>query len=154
MRFPWSTPTGADRSPITAPGSWWPIPCSTWRGAGSACAEFVSLLEETLIDLLAGYNIRGGRRPGAPGVYVAGKKIAAIGLRIKRGCSYHGLSLNVAMDLAPFTRIHPCGYRDMTVTQLRDEGGPDRLGEVADALVTGLVAALGYTEWDDTDRAQ
>lgn len=120
---------------------------------GLGVRELVTRLEGAVIELLAGFRIRGQRREGAPGVYVAGRKVAAIGLRIKRGCSYHGLSLNVAMDLVPFTRIHPCGYRDLAVTQLCDEGGPDRLDEVADALVTRLVPALGYTAWDETHTA-
>lgn len=88
------------------------------RRRGLGIKNFVHLLEESLIELLAGYGIDAGRRPGAPGVYVAGEKIAALGLRVRRGCSYHGLSLNVDMDLAPFARIHPCGYPGLRVTQL------------------------------------
>jgi lipoyl(octanoyl) transferase len=70
-----------------------------------------------VIDLLAGYGVAAARLAGAPGVYVGGAKIAALGLRIKHGCSYHGVSLNVAMDLAPYAAINPCGYEGMAVTQ-------------------------------------
>jgi lipoyl(octanoyl) transferase len=84
--------------------------------------SLVSRLEQAVIDLLADYDIEAHRREKAPGVYVAGRKIAALGLRVRRGCSFHGLSFNVNMDLAPFARIHPCGYRDLEVTQLADLG--------------------------------
>jgi lipoyl(octanoyl) transferase len=79
----------------------------------------VTALEQAVIDLLSALGITGERRIGAPGVYVAGAKLAALGLRVRRGCCYHGLSLNVAMDLAPFSRINPCGYAGLAVTDLR-----------------------------------
>jgi lipoyl(octanoyl) transferase len=82
----------------------------------------VRLLEQSVIDLLADYSIRAGRRDKAPGVYVDGRKIAALGLRVRRGCCYHGLSLNVDMDLAPFSMINPCGYAGLEVTQLVELG--------------------------------
>ncbi len=81
--------------------------------------SLVAALEGVLIHLLADYGIVATRRPGAPGVYVGGKKIAALGLRISRGCSLHGLSLNVDMDLSPYQRIDPCGYPNLAVTQMR-----------------------------------
>ena len=87
--------------------------------------ELVQAMEQAIIDLLADYAIAAARRPGAPGVYVGDAKVAALGLRVRRGCSYHGLSLNVAMDLAPFAAINPCGYSDLPVTQLRDLGVAD-----------------------------
>ena len=77
-------------------------------------------LEQAVIDLLAEYGITAVGRREAPGVYVNGAKIAALGLRVRRGCCYHGLSFNVAMDLEPFSRINPCGYPGMAVTQLAD----------------------------------
>lgn len=80
--------------------------------------ELVRRIEQSLIDLLAEYGLAAQRLAGAPGVYVDGAKIAALGLRMKNGCSYHGLALNVDMDLAPFAAIDPCGYADMAVTQL------------------------------------
>jgi lipoyl(octanoyl) transferase len=79
----------------------------------------VNRIEQAVIDLLADYGVAAERREGAPGVYVDGAKIAALGLRIKHGCSYHGVSLNVDMDLAPYAAINPCGYAGMAVTQLR-----------------------------------
>ena len=94
--------------------------------------RFVWLLEQAAIDLLEG---RGERRPGAPGVYVDGAKIAALGIRVAKGRAYHGLALNVDMDLAPFGAIDPCGYPGLAVTQLRDlkvetSGAGDRLAHI------------------------
>ena len=79
----------------------------------------VQRIEQAVIDLLADYDVKAERREGAPGVYVGAAKIAALGLRIKHGCSYHGVSLNIDMDLAPYDAINPCGYAGMAVTQLR-----------------------------------
>jgi lipoyl(octanoyl) transferase len=84
--------------------------------------SLVRLLEQTVIDLLTDYSLRAQRRAKAPGVYVNDCKVAALGLRIRKGCSFHGLSLNVDMDLAPFAMIDPCGYSGLEVTQLRDLG--------------------------------
>lgn len=84
--------------------------------------QLVSLLEQAMIDVLAHYNIEAIAKPEAPGVYVDGKKIGSIGIRIKNHCSYHGLSFNNDMDLTPFTRINPCGYRGLEVTQLKNLG--------------------------------
>ncbi|MBS0462877.1 MAG: lipoyl(octanoyl) transferase LipB [Proteobacteria bacterium] len=100
--------------------------------------ELVERIEQSVIDVLAEWNIIGERRDGAPGVYVAGAKIAALGLRVRRGCSFHGLAFNVAMDLSPFARINPCGYQGLQVTSVRDLGGPSQ----AAALVGPLVEAL------------
>ena len=94
--------------------------------------ELVNRIEQAVIDLLAGYGITAARREGAPGVYVGDAKVAALGLRIRNGCSYHGVSLNVDMDLSPFAAINPCGYAGMAVTQLRDLGvnvSPSAAGE-------------------------
>lgn len=105
--------------------------------------ELVSRIEQALIDFLAGCGVEGERRAGAPGVYVGGAKIAALGLRVKNGCSYHGLSLNVDMDLSPFAAINPCGYEGMPVTQLRElcgEADPKIIGE---QLLTHLQTHLG-----------
>jgi lipoyl(octanoyl) transferase len=84
--------------------------------------SLVRKLEQAVIDLCADYAIEAQRRDKAPGVYVDGRKLAALGLRIRKGCAFHGLSLNIDMDLAPFSMIDPCGYRDLEVTQLRDLG--------------------------------
>jgi len=86
---------------------------------GIKVKQFVALLEQSVIDLLDG---RGERRPGAPGVYAGGAKVAALGIRVSRGCAFHGLALNVDMDLAPFDAIDPCGYPGLRVTQTRDLG--------------------------------
>ena len=104
------------------------------RRRGGGVRQLVGLMEDAVIDLLTGYGIAAHARRDAPGVYVQGKKIAALGLRVRHGCSYHGLSLNVAMDLAPFRRINPCGHAGLEVTQVCDEGGPDHLAEVTAAL--------------------
>jgi len=84
--------------------------------------SLVRLLEQSVINLLADYSVRAGRRDKAPGVYVDGRKIAALGLRVRRGCCYHGLSLNVDMDLSPFSMINPCGFAGLEVTRLADLG--------------------------------
>ncbi len=104
--------------------------------------QLVSLLEQAVIDVLTGYGIAAHTRRDAPGVYVQGKKIAALGLRVRHGCSYHGLSFNVNMDLAPFQRINPCGYAGLEVTQLCDEGRPDNLADVGAALLGCLQRRL------------
>lgn len=101
----------------------------------------VRLLEQAVIDCLAGYGIRGERREGAPGVYVQDRKVAALGLRVRRGCTFHGLALNVAMDLSPYTRINPCGFKGLEVTQLSDLGGPDQWQQVA-ADISEEIAGL------------
>ncbi|WP_338065364.1 lipoyl(octanoyl) transferase LipB [Thiospirillum jenense] len=92
------------------------------RRAGLGVRQVVQLLEQAVILLLAELGITADRREQAPGVYVNGAKIAALGLRVRRGCSYHGLALNLNMDLMPFTRINPCGYSDLQVTQLSNCG--------------------------------
>jgi lipoyl(octanoyl) transferase len=110
--------------------------------AGLKVRELVCLLEQAVIDLLASYNVAAARRDGAPGVYVGGAKIAALGLRVRRGCCYHGVALNVDMDLAPFAAIDPCGYPGLAVTQCRDLGiaaGADALGEQLAARIAALI---------------
>ena len=91
--------------------------------------ELVHRIEQALIDTLAHWNVVAARRDGAPGVYVGDAKVAALGLRVRRGCSFHGLAFNVAMDLEPFHRINPCGYKGLEVTQLLDLGGPSQLAD-------------------------
>jgi len=104
--------------------------------------SLVNRLEQAVIDLLADFGISAHRRERAPGVYVEDRKIAALGLRVSRGCSFHGLSLNVNMDLAPFTRIDPCGYRDLEVTQLADLGIDATVDTVSGPLQSHLEARL------------
>lgn len=105
--------------------------------------NLVQLLEQAVIDLLAGHGVNACGRRDAPGVYVDGSKIAALGLRVKRGRTYHGLALNVDMDLEPFGRINPCGYPGMHVTQLHDIGVSLDLDAVAAQLKSHLMRLLG-----------
>ena len=105
--------------------------------------ELVTCMEQALIDFLAGCGIKGERLSGAPGVYVGSAKIAALGLRVKNGCCYHGLSLNVGMDLSPYAAINPCGYENMAITQLHDLGVSINQESVGEALLTHLQNHLG-----------
>lgn len=102
----------------------------------------VRALEQAVIDLLQDLGVQAGRRADAPGVYVNGAKVAALGLRIANGCSYHGLSLNVDMDLAPFYAIDPCGYPGLSVTQLRDLGVAEPPAVIGERLVSKLLDAF------------
>jgi len=102
----------------------------------------VSLLEDVVVATLARYDIRAASRPAAPGVYVDGAKIASLGLRVRRGASYHGLALNVDMDLAPFARINPCGFPGIEVTQVAALGGPADADRVSRDLEEELLARL------------
>ena len=104
--------------------------------------ELVTAIEQAVIDFLAHYGITAERRDGAPGVYVGDAKIAALGLNIKNGCSYHGLALNVDMDLYPFTAINPCGYAGLKVTQTRDLGIPLSAHEAGEQLSQHLLQQL------------
>ncbi len=103
----------------------------------------VTGIEEAIVELLGGYGITAAPRPDAPGVYVNGAKIASLGLRVRHGCSYHGLALNVSMDLEPFSRINPCGLLDTTVTQIADLGGPGQISVVRQDLLDQLASAYG-----------
>jgi len=111
---------------------------------GIGIKTLVQLLEQSIIDQLAQHEIVGARRAGAPGVYVGGKKIASLGLRVRRAGSYHGLALNVDMDLEPFARIDPCGYEGMEVTQLADFRVAAPTFEVGAELARRLAGLLGY----------
>jgi lipoyl(octanoyl) transferase len=104
--------------------------------------ELVRRLEQAVIGTLAGYGIQGVRRAGMPGVYVDEAKIAAIGLRIARGCSYHGVALNAQVDLGPFARIDPCGYPGLASTRLADLGVGDNMENVHARLAASLVKCL------------
>jgi lipoyl(octanoyl) transferase len=152
----------ADRSHLLAPGD---IPVVqidrggqvTYHGPGQLVVyvllnlqrrawtprKLVQALENAVVDAVAGYGIEANARRDAPGVYVAGAKLAAVGLRVKRHCSYHGLAVNVAMDLAPFRGINPCGYRDLPVTDLRTLAGIEDLERFRESLEPALMARLG-----------
>ena len=117
------------------------------RRLGFGVRDLVTRMERCLIELLASYGVQAAAKPDAPGVYVDGAKIASLGLRIRNGCSFHGLALNVDMDLAPFRRINPCGYAGLAMTQLRDLiAEPVELEEVAHSLRDRLADHLGYTQ--------
>ena len=118
--------------------------------AGIGVRALVTGIERAIIDTLAAWHIEAMGRRDAPGVYVAGRKVASVGLRIKRGHSYHGLALNVAMDLEPFRRINPCGYAGLEMVQVSELGGPADVGLVADALAPRLLAALGFPVADQS----
>ena len=109
-----------------------------------ASRALVAGLEHTMIEALATFGIAAQARADARGVYVQGAKVGALGLRIRRGCSYHGFALNVAMDLAPFQRINPCGLAGIRVTQVADLGGPSDLGRVRTALVAAFERIFGF----------
>lgn len=117
------------------------------RRLGFGVRELVSRIEQSLIGLLASYDVQALAKPDAPGVYVQGAKIASLGLRIRNGRSFHGLALNVDMDLEPFGRINPCGYAGMAMTQLADlVEGPIAFAEVGARLRDELVKHLGYAQ--------
>lgn len=112
--------------------------------AGLGVKNLVHALEQSTIDWLAAQGISADRRAGAPGVYVREAKIAALGLRVQRGCSYHGLALNVDMDLTPFAAIDPCGYPGMAVTQCRDLGLATDVATAGAGVTAQLLRILGY----------
>ena len=112
------------------------------RRRGYGIRELVNRIEQAVIDLLADFDLRGERRSGAPGVYVCGAKIAALGLRVRRGCAYHGVALNVDGDLAPFAAINPCGYPGLAVTRLLDHGIALPVFEAGERLAARLERGL------------
>ncbi|MDA7088108.1 lipoyl(octanoyl) transferase LipB [Pseudomonas sp. SA3-5] len=117
------------------------------RRSGLGVRELVSRIERSLIATLASYGVSASAKPDAPGVYVAGAKIASLGLRIRNGRSFHGLALNVDMDLTPFRRINPCGYAGLAMTQLADlVAGPVAFSEVSARLREQLVSHLEYAQ--------
>ena len=126
------------------PGQLIVYPLLQLGGTGFGIRDLVGWLEQAVITLLAGRDIPAERRRGAPGVYVEGRKIASLGLRVRRGRCYHGLSFNVNLDLAPFRDIHPCGYAGLETTRLVDFGQPDATPrQVAPDLADCLASLLG-----------
>ena len=124
------------------PGQVVAYPLMDLRRAKLGVKELVRRLEESVIDTLAHYSVEGRRREGMPGVYVDGAKIAAVGLRVARGCSYHGVALNATLDLEPFGRIDPCGYPGLPSTRLADLGVRDSMETVRDRLAQSLCKCL------------
>jgi lipoyl(octanoyl) transferase len=120
---------------------------------GYGIRSLVTRIEQAMVDVLASYDIKAYADREAPGVYVDGAagragraKIGSLGLRVRRGCSYHGLSLNVAMDLEPFSRINPCGYQGLRMTQVAELGGPAAVDSVAADLLPLLLRHLGLRQ--------
>ena len=105
--------------------------------------DYVCRIEQAIIDTLGEWNIGAARRDGAPGVYVNGAKVAALGIRVRRGCSFHGLAFNIAMDLEPFHRINPCGYAGLEVVSMSDLGGPGGMEPVKPVLLAELARQFG-----------
>ncbi len=124
------------------PGQLVVYPLIDLRRLSVGIRDFVIALERAVIDLAAEFGIAAEARRGAPGVYVGGEKLASVGVRVRRNGSYHGLALNVALDLEPFSRINPCGYQGLKMTQLAALGGPRSVWECADALEPHLRRAL------------
>ena len=110
--------------------------------------ELVTWLEQSIIATLQDFGIDAYAKPDAPGVYVDNKKIASLGLRVRRGCSFHGLALNVDMDMSPFLRINPCGYAGMEMVQTKELEGPQSLEQAASGLVKHLVEKLNVSEYE------
>ncbi len=129
------------------PGQLVVYPLVDLRRRGIGVRELVVALESAVIAQAAARGIVAAGRRDAPGVYVRGRKLASIGLRIRRGCSYHGLALNVNMDLEPFSRINPCGMAGLSMTQLREEGAALDVRGAARELAPHLCGALGL-DWD------
>jgi len=126
------------------PGQIVAYPLIDLRRVGVSVRELVNKIEQSIIDALAHWAITAARLDGAPGVYVGPAKIAALGLRVRRGCSFHGLALDVNMDLEPFQRINPCGYKGLEVTQMVDWGGPTRLADVEEVLIGEFCRQFGF----------
>ncbi len=113
--------------------------------------ELVTWLEECIIESLAEYGIEAYAKADAPGVYVNDSKIASLGLRVRRGCSFHGLALNVNMDLSPFLRINPCGYAGMNMVQTKELKGPQNLETAGAGLVKHMIKKLNATQVKHTE---
>lgn len=127
------------------PGQLVVYPLLDLRRLGLGVRDLVCALENAVCDMVAAYGIKASGRRHAPGVYVDGRKLAALGLRIRRGCSYHGMAFNINMNLEPFDRINPCGFAGLEVTQLADLGGPDDPDTAAYELEACLLRHLQYT---------
>ena len=111
---------------------------------GVGVRQLVTTIEQSIVQLLTSYGVDAQPDRKAPGVYVAGKKIAALGLRVRKGCAYHGLSLNVEMDLDVFSLINPCGYAGLEVTQTKDQGIDATMPELAIELTEHITGLFGY----------
>jgi len=139
------------------PGQLVMYPLLDLRRQGISIKKYVFLLEQSIITLLEQFELLAVRSPGAPGVYINNQKIAALGIRVRNGCCYHGLAVNVDLDMGPFAGINPCGYAGLGVTQLADFGIELSVEEVSHRLVPILAESLGYDSTADLplrDRAK
>lgn len=125
------------------PGQIVVYPLLDLKRLGIGVRAYVCRIEQAIIDTLGEWNIGAARKDGAPGVYVNGAKVAALGIRVRRGCSFHGLAFNIAMDLEPFQRINPCGYAGMDVVSMADLGGPGGMDAVKPVLLAELAKQFG-----------
>jgi len=128
------------------PGMLMVYPLIDLKRLGLGVRDLVTALEQSVVDLAAGYGIDARAKPDAPGVYVADTKFASVGLRIRRGASYHGMALNVRVDLEPFLRINPCGYAGLEMTDLATLGGDSDLDTVRDKLLPHFLRHLGLAD--------
>jgi len=126
------------------PGQLVVYPLVDLRRAKLGVRDIVTALERSVIQCVREFGITAEARRGAPGIYVGERKLGSIGIRVRRHCSYHGLAVNVNLDLEPFQRINPCGYQGLEMTQLADLGGPDTVERAADALEPHLLRSLGF----------
>jgi lipoyl(octanoyl) transferase len=127
------------------PGQLMIYPLLDLRRSAMGVRTLVTALEQSVVDLAADFGIQAASRADAPGVYVAGDKLASVGLRIRRGCSFHGMALNVAIDLEPFSRINPCGYAELEMTDLHRLGIDLQLEESAEKLLPHFLRHLGLS---------
>jgi lipoyl(octanoyl) transferase len=128
------------------PGQLMVYPLIDLKRAKLGVRDLVTALEQCIVDFVAEFGITAASRKDAPGVYVEGTKIASVGLRVRRGASYHGMSLNVDVDLEPFSRINPCGFSDLAVTTLRALGVTEERDAIRDSVLNHLLSHLGMND--------
>ena len=126
------------------PGQLVVYPLIDLRRAKLGVRDIVTALEKCVIQLVAEFGVSAEARKDAPGIYVAGRKLGSVGIRIRRHSSYHGLAVNVNLDLEPFQRINPCGYQGLEMTQLAELGGPSTVDNAAETLEPHLLRSLGF----------
>jgi lipoyl(octanoyl) transferase len=128
------------------PGQLMIYPLIDLKRARLGVRDLVGALEQTIVDLAASFDLGAAARADAPGVYVEGRKLASVGLRVRRGASYHGMALNVDVDLAPFSRINPCGFSDLELTDLKRLGVSEPVQDIADRVLQHLLGHLGFLQ--------
>ena len=128
------------------PGQLMIYPLIDLKRSKTGVRDLVTALEQSIVDLATSFNIHAAARADAPGVYVDGRKIASVGLRVRRGASYHGMALNIDVDLEPFSRINPCGFSDLEVTDLRRLGVLESASDIATSVQHHLLSKLGFVD--------